>query len=98
MLLSPFQASGPAPGYAKVLDDGSISLTMVVGLSVSTSAAPVMDFWSDRLPAALWNELAQIQLDPLAALYEDRIAQSSATAKCPGDLRRCAWRSRSRAR
>jgi tetratricopeptide (TPR) repeat protein len=94
LLLSPFEASGPAPGYAKFLEDGSLALTVVIGPKASTSAPSGLEFWSDRLPAALWNELAQNQLQPLAALYADRIAQSSKLATgpdagCAGDWRRC---------
>ena len=95
ILLSPFASAGPAPAHVKILDDGTASLTLVVGPEISTSAPSGLDFWSGRLPAALWNEAAQLELEPLMALYADRVAQSSrlATAlgeRCARDWRRCA--------
>lgn len=92
VLLSPFADPGPAPGLVELLDDGSASLTLVVGPAVST--APALDFWSERLPEALWNESAQLQLEPLLSLYAGRVAQSSklaaSDARCAGDWTRCA--------
>lgn len=94
VLLSPFSAAGPAPGVVTIRDDGTASLTVVVGPKASTSVPSGLDFWSERLPEALWNESAQISLAPLAALYSDRIAQSSRFAagpdgSCARDWRRC---------
>ncbi len=91
VLLSPLSADGSVASDINELEDGSLSITTVLGPRDTPSFG--IEFWSPSLRALLWNKAGHGIADPLADLYPDAVAQSSSAFKpgtgCMDDWPQC---------